>query len=272
MMASMMAMPQKGHLDQLYHIFSYLKWKHNSEIVFDPTLLVIDIRINSQNKIGIIQCIKIRVRISLKMHLNREDLVLLWWLFVDSDHAGDHITRRSRTGFFIKLNNSPIYLIPKKQSGIEISTFGSEFMALKCYCEYVWDLRYKFRMMGIQINGPTYIFGHNKAVLVNLAVLDSVLKKKSNSIIYHFIREGTASDEWRTTYVQSKNNIADMLTHWCQKETEVPWDDFASFILDANRESKRSFNLQTSFEYSFLFMTTDFLYLFQKYHWYYVRT
>ena len=100
----------------------------------------------------------------------------------------------------------------KKQSGIETSSFGSEFMALKHCCEYVRGLRYKLRMMGIQINGPIYVFGDNKAVLVNLAVPNSVSKKKSNSIAYHFVREGTASDEWRTTYVQSENNIAEMLT------------------------------------------------------------
>jgi hypothetical protein len=36
---------------------------------------------------------------------------------VDSDHAGDYITRRSRTGFIIFLNNSPIYWFTKKQGG-----------------------------------------------------------------------------------------------------------------------------------------------------------
>ena len=42
MLSSCMALPRKGHLEQLYHIFSYLKSKHNSEMVFDPTKL--DIR------------------------------------------------------------------------------------------------------------------------------------------------------------------------------------------------------------------------------------
>ena len=42
MMASMMTMPQKGHLDQLDHICSYLKRKHNSEIVLDPTVPIVD--------------------------------------------------------------------------------------------------------------------------------------------------------------------------------------------------------------------------------------
>ena len=131
---------------------------------------------------------------------------------MDSDHASDHISRGSRTGFFIKLNSLPIYWMLKKQSGIETSSFESEFMALKHCCKYVRGLRYKLRMMGIQINDPTYVFGDYKAVLVNLAVPNSVLKKKSNSIAYHFVCEGTASDKWRTTYVQSEINIVDMLT------------------------------------------------------------
>ena len=47
---------------------------------------------------------------------------------------------------------------------------------------------------------------------MNSSVPDSMLKKKSNLIAYHFVRESTASDEWKRTYVQSENNITDMLT------------------------------------------------------------
>ena len=75
-------------------------------------------------------------------------------------------------------------------------------MTLKHWYEYVQGLRYKLRMMGVQVDNPTYIFGDNKAVLVNSLVSDSVLKKKSNPIACHFVHEGTASDKWRTTYIQ----------------------------------------------------------------------
>ena len=34
--------------------------------------------------------------------------------FVDSDHAGDIATRRSRTGFVLFLNNAPIYWFSKR--------------------------------------------------------------------------------------------------------------------------------------------------------------
>ena len=106
---------------------------------------------------------------------------------VDSDHAGDNITRQSRTGYIVFLNSSPIYWHTKKQGGIESSSFGSEFIAMKECCEYIRGLRYKLCMMGIAINGPAYVFGDNKSVLVNSSKPTSVLKKKSNSIAYHLV-------------------------------------------------------------------------------------
>ena len=39
-----------------------------------------------------------------------------------------------------------------------------------------------------------------------------LLKKKSQSIAYHFVREGCASDEWRTSYVHTSLNLADLMT------------------------------------------------------------
>ena len=78
--------------------------------------------------------------------------------FVDSDHAGDTVTQRSRTGFIIFLNSAPIYWYSKKQGSVETSSFGYEFIAMKQCCEYVRGLRYKLRMMGIPVDLPTYFF------------------------------------------------------------------------------------------------------------------
>ncbi len=66
--------------------------------------------------------------------------------------------------------------------------------------------------MGILCEGPAYILSDNQSVLANTAILDSALKKKNQSIAYHFIREGAARDEWRTSYVNTHNNEADLLT------------------------------------------------------------
>ena len=131
---------------------------------------------------------------------------------VDADHASDTVTRRSRSGFFVWINCSLVHWLSKKQASVESSSFGSEFIAMKQCCEYLRGLRYKLRMMGIPVEGPAYIKGDNQSVLANTTIPDSTLKKKSQSIAYHFVREGVARDEWRTTYVNTNDNRSDLLT------------------------------------------------------------
>ena len=117
-------------------------------------------------------------------------------LYVDTDHVGNSTTRRSRTGFLVYLQNALIHWSLKKQTSVETSTFGSEFIAMKTVTEYVRGLRYKLRMMGIPVMEQTFIFRDKKSVLVNSSMPDSVLKKKNNSIAYHHAHEGFARDEW----------------------------------------------------------------------------
>ena len=131
---------------------------------------------------------------------------------VDSDHALDTITRRSRTGGLVYLKCAPIYWWSKKQNSVESSSFGSKFIAMKQCCEYVRGLRYKLRMMGISCDDPTFIYEDNQSVLANTTIPESTLKKKSQSIAYHFVQEGAAWDEWQMTYVNTHENEADLST------------------------------------------------------------
>jgi len=62
------------------------------------------------------------------------------------------------------------------------------------------------------VDEPAYIYGDNQSVLANTSRPESTLKKKSNSICYHFVREGCARDEWRTSYVNTHDNVSDLLT------------------------------------------------------------
>ena len=86
-------------------------------------------------------------------------------MWVDSDHAGDRVTRRSRTGYFILLNTALINWISNKQATIEGSVFGSEFIDMKTGVEALRGIRYKLRMMGVPLTGPTYVYGDNMPVI-----------------------------------------------------------------------------------------------------------
>ena len=83
---------------------------------------------------------------------------------------------------------------------------------MKQCCEYIRGLVYKLRMMGIPCEDPAYIHANSQSVLANTTIPDSTLKKKSQSIAYHMVREGVARDEWRTCYVNTHDNEADLLT------------------------------------------------------------
>ena len=83
---------------------------------------------------------------------------------------------------------------------------------MKHATEYVRGLQYELRSMGIPVDACAYIYGDNKSVLVNLGTPHSQLKKKSNSVAYHHVLEGAALDEWRTTYINMHENIADLMT------------------------------------------------------------
>jgi hypothetical protein len=115
-------------------------------------------------------------------------------------------------GLVVFLNGAPVYWSSKKQTSCETSTFGSEFVAMKQATEYIRGLRYKLQMMGMTVDEPAFVFGDNQSVLANTTALSCTLKKKSNAIVYHFVREGCACDEWRTTYINMNDNVVDLLT------------------------------------------------------------
>eukprot|EP00957_Ditylum_brightwellii_P209593 15362395-Ditylum_brightwellii.AAC.1 len=67
-------------------------------------------------------------------------------------------------------------------------------------------------MMGIPCEGLAYIYGDNQSVLASTTISDSTLKKKSQSIPYHFVKEGSARDEWQTLYANTSENESDLQT------------------------------------------------------------
>ena len=85
-------------------------------------------------------------------------------------------------------------------------------MEMKHATEYLIGLCYKLRMFGIPVDEPAFFHGENQLVLSNTILPQSTLKKESQSIAYHFVREGCAADEWRTEYINTALNVADLRT------------------------------------------------------------
>ena len=213
LMSSHLALPREGHLEALFHTFAYLKKYHNTEMVYDPSVPEIDPGAFGQQDwtYSTMRDTDTKEVLPPNMpHPRGRGFVIR--CYVDADHAGDEITRRSRTGFIVYLNNAPVYWYSKRQGSVESSTYQAEFTAMKEACEYVRSLRYKLRMMGIPVDEATYIFGDNRSVLANTTNPGSTLKKKCAAIAYHLVREGVARKEWITAWNATHDNIADLLT------------------------------------------------------------
>jgi hypothetical protein len=90
--------------------------------------------------------------------------------------------------------------------------FGAEFVAMHNGIETTRVLRYKLRMMGVAIDGPTYVYGDNMSVVHNTQRPESVLKKKSNTICYQAVRDSTAMGESIIGNIPSVNNPAYICT------------------------------------------------------------
>ena len=110
------------------------------------------------------------------------------------------------------INMAMINWHTKKQDTVEGAVFGAEFVAMTQGVEALRGIRFNLRMMGVKIDGPTYVYGDNMYVLQNTSKPESVLKKKSNSIYYHFLIEAVAMRECLTTPVPTARNWADLLT------------------------------------------------------------
>jgi hypothetical protein len=208
MLASQLASPRDGHLEAVCRIFACLSNKHDSRMVFDPTCADVDMKLfkdcNWREFYG-----KVKEPLPPNMPEPRGKEVEIR-LCVDSDHAGDQLIRRSRTGYFTCLNSAPLTWFSKRQPTVETSVFGAEFVAMKNGMEAARGLRCKLRMMGIPIEGPAYVCGDNMSAIHNTQRPESMLKKKSNSVCHHHCRESVAMNETMTGHVPTKQNRADL--------------------------------------------------------------
>ena len=139
--------------------------------------------------------------------------------FVDSNHAGNKVTRRSHIGILIFVNMTLIHWFSKRHNTVETSTFGAEFVALRTACELIDGLRYKLRMLGVPLEGPARLLCDNQAVIKNGSFPESVLKKKHCSVAYHYVREAIASIKMLLYWEKSDSNLADLFTKVLNVET-----------------------------------------------------
>ena len=95
--------------------------------------------------------------------------------FVDAPRGANKVTRRSHTGYIIIVNRAPITWYNKQHNTVEISTFSSEFIAVRSCLEWITTLHYKHKMFGIHMDGPADVLCENQSVVNNKPTLNQSL-------------------------------------------------------------------------------------------------
>ena len=220
LLSSHLALPREGHLEAVYQVFAYLKRHQKAPIWMDDKVPTIDER---QFKVSdwstsIYQGAYEETPPKMPKPLGNPIQMVC---FVDASHANDVVTRRSQTGFIIYVNNSPIDWFSKKQSTVESSTFGSEFVAMRIAMERCKALRYKLKMFGFPIEGPTWMLGDNQSVVNSASLVERKLNKKHNAICFHAVREAVAAKWLMVGWEPTGSNIADIFTKVLNDETRA---------------------------------------------------
>ena len=114
MLSSYVAMPREGHMNQVLHIFAYLKTHQNARLVLDPSYPNISKENFEKNRDWTSYYgTDIDEPPSNAPKAKAKEFII--GAYVDVSHACCKLTRRSRTGFVVFLNNAPIYWLSKKQ-------------------------------------------------------------------------------------------------------------------------------------------------------------
>ena len=211
LLSSFLCMPREGHLNAAYNVFAYLDKHLDANLVFDDIYPLIDTSVFKKTDWSETYYGPPGEEIPHNMPEPRGNPVVIS-CFVDANHAGDLVTRKSQTGIFIYINNALVIWFSKKQMTVESSTFGSEFVAARIAVEQIQALKYKLMMFGIPIDGITNMFCDNKSVVDSCSLPEARLAKKHNAICYHKVREAAAKGWVRVGKEDGDTNLSDLLT------------------------------------------------------------
>lgn len=132
--------------------------------------------------------------------------------FSDSDWASCKQTRRSRTGFVVYNDAGPISWKSQLQTTTALSTCEAEYLALvETIKELLW-VKQLLTEMNITVQQPIKVFVDNQAAMLLAANPSHHSRTKHIDIRHHFIREYVSAGTIELYYIDTKENVSDLLT------------------------------------------------------------
>jgi hypothetical protein len=132
--------------------------------------------------------------------------------YCDADWLGCLTSRRSPTGYILILGGSPVSWKTKKQSVVSHSSAEAEYRAMAATVSEVLWVRWLLQDFNIHVTGPTPMFCDNDAarhIAKNLVFCERTQHVEMDC---YFVRERVTSQEIQPVHVNSKLQLANLLT------------------------------------------------------------
>ena len=208
------AQPRKGHLDRAKMIVGYLLFLPDGAIRFrtgEPDFSSLkDQEYDWTRSVysGACEQISHDIPKPLGKHVQTTH-------YVDANLHHDLATGKAVTAVLHFLNQTPIDAYTKRQSTLETSTYGSEFVAARTAVDQIIDIHTTLQYLGVPSRDKSYMFGDNRSVVTSSTIPNSTISKRHHLASYHRVREAIAAKYISFHWKDGKSNPADILSkHW----------------------------------------------------------
>ena len=215
-MSRFRAQPKKGHLMAVARIFGYLNNYKTASIKFRTKVPDYSKFMQEQETDFDWSYIYGKVKELVPKGLPEpKGKSVRTTFFVDANLGHDKVTGRSCSGILTMLNLTPIDWFSKLQNTVETANYGSEFCVARQAIDKILAERYKLRALGVPLDGPAFMFGDNKSVVLSSTIPTHGLNKRHNFLSYHRVRECIAATHEgdpivRFFHIDGKANPADI--------------------------------------------------------------
>lgn len=149
----------------------------------------------------------------------RKDLKIIG--YSDADFGNDIKDRKSRTGYVFIMGHGAIAWVSGRQPCLAQSTTESELIAAnEASREVVW-LKRLLNSIGIPQKGPTTIHCDNQSTIRFIKNPVDHKRTKHVDIRFLYVRERVEAKNVEVSYVQTRHQIADLLTKEVPRDTNI---------------------------------------------------
>ena len=129
--------------------------------------------------------------------------------YVDADFGSDPETRKSQTGFVIRVFGSTVAWYSRKQSTVSMSSTEAEYVALATAASYTCGVKHLLQEIGVEVNDAISLFEDNQPAM---QIAKGSSKVKHLDVKLHFVRDLVRRKVVTLVHVASEHQIADCLT------------------------------------------------------------